>query len=152
MGNQVLKYMAGQYADAPERWIAQSDTDLRTAVDIGIDGSIYVLHNSGKLEKYFGGERESFAVTRVPRPLSGGNALYLDLEEAIQYIYVADASERRIVQLDRQGTFVRQLQPSLGQEDLFRQLSGLYVDEVGAKLYYVAADALYITDLPPVQP
>jgi hypothetical protein len=84
--------------------------------------------------------------------LSGGSALYLDVEEVTQYIYVADASERRIVQLDRQGTFVRQLLPSLGQEDLFRGLSGLYVDEMGDKLYYVAANALYITDLPPVQP
>ena len=100
----------------------RADTDLRTAVDMGIDGNIYVLHNNGKLDKYYGGERVPFAVTRVPRPLSGGNALYLDVEEATQYIYVADASERRIVQLDREGAFVRQLQPSLGQEDLFRQL------------------------------
>jgi hypothetical protein len=151
MGNQVLKYVAGQYAAAPERWIAQADTDLRTAIDMGIDGSIYVLHNNGKLDKYYGGERVPFVIARVPRPLSGGNALYLDVEEATQYIYLADASERRIVQLDREGTFVRQLQPSLGQEDLFRQLSGLYVDEMGTKLYYIAANTLYITDLPPVQ-
>jgi hypothetical protein len=151
MANQVLRYMEGQYADAPNRWIAQSDTDLRTAVDMGIDGNIYVLHNNGKLDKFYSGERVPFGVTRVPRPLSGANSLYLDVEEATQYIYVADASERRIVQLDREGIFVRQLQPSLGQEELFRQLSGLYVDEMGAKLYYVASNALYVTDLPPVQ-
>jgi hypothetical protein len=152
MGNQVLKYSQGQYANPPDRWIAQADTDLRTAIDMGIDGNIFILHNGGKLDKYYGGERVPFAVTRVPRPLSGGNALYLEVEEDTQYIYVADASERRIVQLDREGAFVRQLQPRLGQEDLFRQLAGLYVDEMGAKLYYVAANALFITDLPPVQP
>lgn len=151
MGNQVLKYAQGQYANAPERWIAQSDADLRTAVDMGIDGSIYILHNNGKLTKYYGGERVPFAVTRVPRPLSSASALYLDVEEATQYIYVADASERRIVQLDREGTFVRQLQPSLDNEELFRQMSGLFIDEMGAKAYYVAANALYVTDLPPVQ-
>jgi hypothetical protein len=152
MANQVLKYPAGQYENLPDRWIAQSDTDLRTAVDMGIDGSIYVLHNNGKLDKYFGGERVPFAVTRLPRVLGSANALYLEEEEATQYIYIADASERRIVQLDHEGTFVRQLQPSLGQEELFRQLSGLHVDEMEAKLYYIAANTLYITDLPPVQP
>lgn len=152
VANQILRYLEGGYANGPDLWIAQADTDLRTATDLGIDGSIYVLHNNGKLDKFHTGERVPFAVTRVPRPLSGGNVLYLDVEEATQYIYVADASERRIVQLDRAGTFVRQLQPSLGQEDLFRQLSGLYVDEMGGKLYYVAANALYVTDLPPVQP
>jgi hypothetical protein len=152
MGNQVLKYPQGQYANSPDRWIAQADTDLRTAIDIGIDGNIYILHNNGKLDKYYGGERVPSSITRVPRPLSGGNALHLEVEEATQYIYIADASERRIVQLDRDGVFVRQLQPGLGQEDLFRGLAGLYVDEMGAKLYYVAANTLYITNLPPVQP
>ena len=152
MGNQVLKYLEAQYANPPDRWIAQADTDLRTAIDMGIDGNIHILHNNGKLDKYYGGEKVPFDVTRVPRPLSGANALHLEVEEATQYIYVADASERRIVQLDREGAFVRQLQPGLGQEDLFRQLAGLYVDEMGAKLYYVAANTLYITDLPPVQP
>jgi hypothetical protein len=152
MGNQVLKYLEEQYSNPPDRWIAQADTDLRTAIDMGIDGSIYVLHNNGKLDKYYGGERVPFAVTHVPRPLSGGHAIFLEVEEATQYVYIADASERRIVQLDREGAFVRQLQPGLGQEDLFRQLAGLYVDEIGAKLYYVAANTLYIADLPPVQP
>jgi hypothetical protein len=148
--NQVLKYVAGQYANTPNRWIAQSDSDLRTAVDMGIDGNIYVLHNSGKLEKYYGGEREPFAVTRIPRPLSGANALHMDVEEVTKYVYLADASERRIVQLDRKGTFVRQLQPVLGEEDRFRQLSAVYADEMADKLYYLAANALYVTDLPPV--
>jgi len=119
---------------------------------LGIDGNIYILHNNGKLDKYYGGERVPFTMSRVPRPLSGGNALHLEEQESAQYIYIADASERRIVQIDREGVFVRQLQPALSQEDLFRQLSGLYVDEMGAKLYYVAANTLYITDLPPVQP
>jgi hypothetical protein len=104
------------------------------------------------MDKYHGGETEPFGVTGVPRALSGANTLHMDVEEAVQYIYVADASGKRIVQLDREGAFVRQLQPALGQEDLFRQLSGLFVDETGAKLYYVAANALYVTDLPPVQP
>jgi hypothetical protein len=152
MANQVLRYRAGQYASEPDLWVTQEGVDLRTAVDMGIDGSIYLLHNYGKLDKYHGGETEPFSVTGVPRPLTGANALHMDVEEALQYIYVADASERRIVQLDREGAFVRQLQPALAQEDLFRQLSGLFVDETGAKLYYVAANALYVTDLPPVQP
>ena len=88
---------------------------------------------------------------KVPRSLSSAVALYTDVEEETEYIYVADASEKRIVQLDREGAFVRQLQPALGQEDLFRQLSGLFVDETGAKLYFVANSALSVTDIPPVQ-
>ncbi len=149
--NQVFKYLAEQFANTPDRWITQSDADLGKAVDMGIDGNIYVLHNNGQIAKYYGGEPAPFTVTKVPRPLSSAVALYTDVKEVTQYMYVADASERRIVQLDREGAFVRQLQPALGQEESFRQLSGLFVDETGAKLYFVATNTLFVTDVPPVQ-
>jgi hypothetical protein len=150
--NQIFKYVAEQFMNAPDRWVKQSDADLSKAIDMGIDGNIYVLHNDGHISKYYAGEPVPFTVTSVPRSLNSAVALYTDVEEVTQYLYVADASERRIVQLDREGTFVRQLQPALGQEDLFHQLSGLFVDETGAKLYFVANGALSVTDVPPVQP
>jgi hypothetical protein len=149
--NQIFKYLAEQFATDPDRWIKQSDTDLSKAVDMSIDGNIYVLHNNGQILKYYGGETAPFTVTQVPRALGSAVALYTDVEEVTQYMYVADASERRIVQLDREGTFVRQLQPALGQEESFRQLSGMFVDEAGAKLYFIATNTLFVTDIPPVQ-
>jgi hypothetical protein len=83
-------------------------------------------------------------------PLSSADALYAETEDIAQYIYIASGSEMRIVQLDREGVFVRQLAPALGQEDTFRQLAGLFVDEPGSKLYVIASNALYVTDLPPI--
>jgi hypothetical protein len=151
MASQIFKYANQQYAGTPTRWIQQDDADLSTAIDIGIDGNIYVLHSNGKLEKYYGGELASFAVTRIPKPMAKADALYLDTEDVAQYMYVADRTEKRIVQLDREGVFVRQLKPALGQEEAFRQLATIFVDETGGKLYYVAANALYVTDIPPVQ-
>lgn len=151
MANQVFKYGSGSFTQEPTRWMAGDETDLSTAVDMSIDGSIYLLHNTGNVTKYYGGEPAPFALTRIPRPLASANALHADVKEAVQYIYIADASERRIVQVDREGTFVRQLQTALGQEESFRQLSGLFVDETGGKLYLISASALYVTDLPPVQ-
>jgi hypothetical protein len=151
VANQVFKYEAERFSEVPARWMADAETDLTTTIDMGIDGSIYLLHNTGQVSKYYGGEPTPFMLTRIPRPLTGANALHADVEEAVQYIYVADASERRIVQVDREGAFVRQLQPALGQEESFRQLSGLFVDEAGGKLYLVAANTLYVADLPPLQ-
>lgn len=151
MANQVFKYSSGSFAEAPARWIADAEVDLSTAIDMGIDGSIYLLHNTGHISKHYGGEPAAFTQSKIPRPLTSANALHADVEEAVQYIYVADASEKRIVQIDREGVFVRQLQPALGQEESFQQLSGLFVDETGGKLYLVATHALYVADLPPVQ-
>jgi hypothetical protein len=151
MANQVLKYPNQQYAGAPVRWMQESEVDLSDAIGMGIDGSIYVLHSNGKLSKYFGGEAVPFEVTRLPKPMASADALYLDIEEVTQYLYIADGAEMRVVQIDREGAFVRQLKPALGQEESCRQLRGVFADETGGKLYYIAANALYVTDLPPVQ-
>ncbi|HUT18905.1 MAG TPA: hypothetical protein VM366_07075 [Anaerolineae bacterium] len=147
--NQVFKYPDKQFGGAPLTWM-QAEGDLSTAIDLGIDGSIYVAHDSGKINKYFGGEPVEFAVREIPKPLLGANALYMDIEEVTQYVYIADASDRRIVQLKRDGTFVRQFRPPAEEEAIFDQLSGLSVDERVGKLYYIAGRALYVNDLPPV--
>jgi hypothetical protein len=148
--NQVFKYQGQQYSSAPSPWIQDGEVNLNTAVDLGIDGSIYVLHSTGKLTKYFGGEAVPFIVTQMRTPMSSADALYAETEDIAQYIYIASGTEMRIVQLDREGVFVRQLAPSLGQEDTFGQLAGLFVDEPGSKLYVIASSALYVTDLPPM--
>jgi hypothetical protein len=147
--NQIFKYPDKQFGSAPLTWM-QAEGDLSTAIDLGIDGSIYVTHDSGKMNKYFGGEPVEFAVREIPKPLLGANALYMDIEEVTQYVYIADASDRRIVQLKRDGAFVRQFRPPAEEEAIFDQLSGLFVDERVGKLYYIAGKALYVNDLPPV--
>jgi hypothetical protein len=151
MANQVLKYWKDRYTTPPDPWIKQEGADLSMAVDIGIDGNIYVLHSDGVLIKYFGGQVAPFALAPLVKPLVRADALYLDLEEVAQYIYVADATERRIAQFDQEGAFIRQFQPAHGREDFFRQLAGIFVDERGGKLYYTAANALYVADIPSLQ-
>jgi hypothetical protein len=151
MANQIFKYQNQQFANEPTRWITQDDVNVTTAIDIGIDGSIYLLHKDAQITKYYGGKPVSFVLTRIPRPLSSADALYLDVKEVAQYIYVADSSEECVVQLDHEGTFVRQLKPARGHEATFRQLAGIFVDEMSGKMYTVAANALYVTDIPPMQ-
>jgi hypothetical protein len=149
--NQIYKYANQQYANEPAGWLKEEGTDLGAAVDMGIDGSIYVLHSSGKMQKLYGGEAVSFSLGQMPQPLTSAAALYLETEDVAQYVYIADASQKRILQLEREGMFARQLKPARDQEDTFEKLSGIFVDETGGKLYYVAARGLYITDLPPLQ-
>jgi hypothetical protein len=148
--SQIFKYPDQQFANAPAEWLGD-DTDIATAIDMGIDGHIYVLHDSGKIDKYYAGEATSFTVSHIPKPLINANAFYVDTDDVLQYLYVADASEMRVVQLEREGEFVRQLRPMAEAEDSFRQLNGLYVDEIGGRLYYTTASALYVANLPPVQ-
>ncbi len=150
--NQVLKYWKDQFAKNPDSWVKKSDADLSKAMDLAIDGNIFVLHSDGKIDKYFGGESVTFTQTKSPRPLTSAAALHFDIEEVVRNMYIVDPTDMRIVQLDHTGTFVRQFQPVRGQEVHMRQPAGVFVDETGGKLYYVAANALYVADIAPVQP
>lgn len=149
--NQIFKYWNQQYASDPSRWIAQEGVNIAGAIDIGIDGSIYLLHQDGRITKYFSGEVAPFALTRVPVPLSNANAMYMDVEQTAQYIYIADRTDQRVVQVDREGAFVRQLKPTREQEASFSQLTDIFVDEMAGKLFYIVGNALYVTDIPSVQ-
>jgi hypothetical protein len=91
-----------------------------------------------------------FALTQIPRPLIHADTFYFDVEETVKHMYLVDTLEQRLVQVDRDGVFVRQFQPERGQEALFEDLSGVFVDETGEKLYYVAGNTLYATDIPAV--
>ncbi len=146
--NQIFKYTRRQFTAAPARWFTDTGIKLAQAIDLGIDGSIVVLHSDGKIAKYMAGAAATFTVTRMPSPLSAADALYMDIPEIAQSIYIADRSEGRIVQLGRDGVFVRQFKSARSQESVFGQLSGIFVDEAGAKLYYVAVNALYVADMP----
>lgn len=148
--NQIWKYTAEQFTSAPAGWV-KGEVDLQNAVDLGIDGSIYVLRSTGRLEQFFAGETTPFAISQIPQPLASAKALHVDTEDIARYIYVADEAEARIVQLDRDGVFVRQLRPPAGMESSFQGLSGLFPDERDGKLYYTAGNALYVAGLPAVQ-
>jgi len=150
--NQILKYWKDQFAKNPDNWVKKIDADLSKAADMAIDGNILVLYSDGRIDKYFGGETVAFTQTKAPRPLGSAAALHFDVEEALRDMYIVDPTGMRIVQLDRAGTFVRQFQPLRGQEAHMQQPSGVFVDETGGKLYYVAANALYVADIAPAQP
>jgi len=150
--NQVFKYWKGQFASPPTPWIQDQNADLSKAIDLAIDGNIMILFQDGRIAKYFGGNPVPFAQTQIPKPLVWANAIYFDVEEVVRHMYIVDAAGPRVVQLDREGVFVRQLQPALGYTETFRDLGGVFVDETAGKLYYVAAPGLFVSDIPPVLP
>jgi len=145
--NQILRYSptADGYSGQPEGYFAPSSgVDLAGAVDMAIDGHVYVLYADGRVARFLGGQPAPFELAGLYEPLRSPTAIFTD-EEA-EFVYVADAGNRRIVQLDKEGRFVRQFRPAEGSA--FDHLKGLYVDENGGRLFFVSGHALYLADIP----
>ncbi len=147
--NQIYRYSptAGGYEAAPDDWFALSQArDLRGAVDMAIDGAIYILYGAGRLEKFMRGDKQPFSLEGLAQPLQQPVALYTDVDDEAKHVYVADPGAQRVVQFAKDGRFVRQFRFREG--DFFARITDLRVDEASARLYFTAGDALYVCALP----
>jgi hypothetical protein len=138
--DRILKYApTGDSYDSFPISYFQSDTvvDLEGAVDMAIDGYIYVLVGN-EILRFSGGLEENSA------------AIYTSPDT--QNIYVADAGAGRIVQLTKEGAFVRQFFPPRDQEGVFQSLRGLFVDEAQGLLVALTAEGLFLAPIEQTPP
>ena len=115
---------------------------------MAIDGFIYVLYNDGRISKFQGGQPVDFTITGLDKPLSSPVSLFTAPDDEVQYLYVADAGNQRVVQLEKDGRFVRQFKPSLGEPVTFANLQDIFVDEISGRLYILDSNSLYMGNIP----
>jgi hypothetical protein len=152
--NQILRYLPGAqgYTNAAEHYFpSDAKVDLAGAVDMAIDGSVYVLYADGTIRKFEGGSAADFKMSDLDRPLSRPTAIFAAPDDVARYIYIADSGNRRVVQLNKDGHFVRQFKPRDENTVDFDTLQSIFVDELTGKLYFLTSHGLYIANITPVQ-
>jgi hypothetical protein len=150
--NRLLRYRPTPdgYSAPPESYFPEGvAVDLTNAVDLAIDGAVYVLYQDGRIAKFLSGQPENFEVTGLDLRFNNPVSIFTAPDEEVQHIYVADAGNQRIVQLNKDGSFVRQFKPRPGETVSFANLQDLFVDEIGDRLYILDSNNLYLTNLPP---
>jgi DNA-binding beta-propeller fold protein YncE len=75
-------------------------------------------------------------------------AVFTAPDEEVQYVYVADAGNQRVVQLEKDGRFMRQFKPREGEAVSFANLQDIFVDEIGGRLYILDSNNLYVANIP----
>jgi hypothetical protein len=151
---QILRYTptTEDYSNPPENYFSGDVTvDLTGAVDMAIDGFIYVLYADGNIRKFEGGVPVDFQIKEIDKPLERPTAIYAAPDEAAQHIYVADAGNSRVVQLNKDGRFMRQFKPRDEATADFDTLRSLYVDELSGKLYLLNDQAMYVANITPLE-
>jgi sugar lactone lactonase YvrE len=149
--NRLLRYLptADGYSAQPDNYFAADQpVDLSNAVDVAIDGAVYVLFKDGRLSKFESGQAVEFNITGLDKPLKNPVSIFTGPDEQVQYLYVADTGNQRIVQLEKDGRFVRQFKPRAGEDVSFANLQDIYVDEIGSRLYILDSNNLYIGNIP----
>jgi hypothetical protein len=148
--NQVLRYVLTNngYDGPPTNYFeAETVTDLRDAVDIAIDGNLYILRSTGTISKYEEGSDALFTQSNLDKSISNPTSIFVTgFMDEDGYVYVADAGNQRIVQFSKTGEFVRQYLS--GDPSYMNDLRGIFVDEVEKQLFLLNGKKLYVAHFP----
>jgi hypothetical protein len=144
--SQISKFTSGQYEAPPADWIKEQPgmDQVKNAVAMAIDGSIYVLLQDGKIVVMQGG---GVAKTIAPKPGAAGSPTDIYTSTDAHNLYVVSAPEGTIVRMSKEGqasaTFKLpgSLDGSLG-------LGGAMVDEGKGKIYFMLGRQAYEAILP----
>jgi hypothetical protein len=148
--NRILRYALTStgYEGPPTDYLqADAGANLTDAVDLAIDGNVYVLHSDGRISKYSEGVGVPFPQKNLDEPLKAPCCIFVtgSMDQSGN-VYVVDAGNSRIVQFNKAGEFIRQFRSR--DPGYMDGLRGLYVDEAGKKLYLVSGNKLYLATLP----
>ncbi len=130
------------YTEDPEPYFEEEEEPprpLTEAVDMAIDGFIYLLYTDGTVVKFLGGEVEDFQIRGVPGELGEEVIIAVDPHTHNGPVYLADRSSKRIVVLEPDGAFQKQIRT----DGNFDGLEALTVDETAGRLYILNKGTVY---------
>ncbi len=153
---RLLKYLPSnnEYVKPPLDYLdASLGIDLTGAVDMAIDGSVYILYADGTIRKFHNGVPVEFPMAGFYGKMRSPVAIHVSGEqrpEAEGYVYVADTGNQRVLQFTKDGVFVRQFR-AVESEPYMEQLRGLYVDEAERRMFLISGQHFVLCTLPTLE-
>lgn len=130
---EVVKFSSGHYGDIPQLWLSMTDVaggDITTAIDMAIDGNIYLLVPDGQVLVFRAGQYErTITPEPITPPLTSATRFCVTGGTEGGYVYLLDTLNERIVQIDKNsGSVIQQMtvHPDTGLR--LNQLTDLAVD------------------------
>jgi len=136
--NQILRHSKTQGGyDKGTPWLKNNDgVDLSDAISIAIDGDIFALKQNGNILKFTAGTQDSFSISGLDPALENPTDLYTYND--VDSIYIVEPTNKRIVKLNKQGTFQAQY-----TSDNWVGPTGMVVDEAKKTIYVLDDNKVY---------
>ncbi len=156
VANEVLKFQSGSYGDTPEYWLdptSLSDVDISSAVDLFVDGAIYLLKPNGAVLIFSQGRPVGeIKPEAINPPISGVTRFFVASDgSGGGSIYLVEPLKERIIQMDKvSGKVIQQIKVRPDSELRLDLLDGVSVDDSGSRpiLYLVNGGQIIRAELP----
>ncbi len=154
---QVLKYLSGQPADPYDPWIKDASRATDTAIDLAIDGNVYLLQPGGGVLVY---EANAFKreipppALKQPLVTASGFAVSGQSPESGS-IFLLDTANERLIEIDKiSGTLIQQIRARPDSDLRLSALATFFVDDSGPQkqIYLINGSQILRATLPPPPP
>lgn len=137
---QVWRYIPTSSGyDSEPRGILEG-AQIDDAVDLAVDGNIYVLAAKGTVWQFAGGPPKTFQQGKLDRPLTSPVALFSI--PSTRFVYIADRGNARIVAFNKEGEFRFQI-----KGEAMEGIQGLSVDEEKGLLYVASGQKVFAASI-----
>ena len=139
--NEMLKYTPSESALQEANW-GTSD-DFKDAKSMSVAYSIFLLNSNGEVVVYTSGNKGEFEITGLETPLSNPNEVvtYVDFEN----VYVSDSGNKRVVVLEKDGKFVKEIKSTTGKD--WDDLKNIGVSDDEKKMFVLSGSKVYEVSL-----
>ncbi len=132
--NQIISFAAGASGVSKPVIASKNANDLANAVDLAIDGAIYVLNTNG-VTKYQSGSLTDFHLPPLFVSYSGKGKIATEINW--KNIYILDTGNNRVLVIDKKGNLVSTI-----KSKEFSDLKDFVVDEPNKIVYILDGSSL----------
>jgi len=142
---QILKFSAGIYDSEPEDWNgAVARDDLKSAVDLAINGHVYVALEDGRVLDFYRARLEGTFEPRVLPPIERASSIVVPA--ASDLLYMLSETDGRILRISADGRLLQQIVPPANAP--MTGATDITVDAASGVALIVSNDTLYLLRLP----
>lgn len=152
---EILKYESGRYGDPPVLWIDPAglgEYDITTAVDMAVDGNIYLLQPDGHILSLNGGRIEREIVPESITPaINVATRIFVTGTPVDGSFFLLEPFNERIIQVEKTtGRVIQQMRMRANSPVQLTHLVDLFVDASGIRpvLYIVNGGQIIRVELP----
>src|SRR4030042_3299186 len=138
----IWRYPSAEWGfGAKQKWFGSGvSPDLSAVVSIGIDGSIWLLREEGKILKFTQGAPDAFGYSGLDKEIEKPQAIFIDDET--ENLYLLDRGNSRVIILAKSGEYRGQyLWPGMSQA------TDLVVSETEKKILLLVNDKVYVIEI-----
>lgn len=132
----LLKFVPTSSAYEESTYFKGDAPDLKDAVSMAIDGSIFILFSDGTVQKYTRGVKDSFSITDMPKNVTKPGFLYTSAE--VDNLYIVDTGSNSLLKFDKSGKFQSQY-----QADVFKNTKAFMIADDESSAFVLSGGKIY---------